>query len=122
MDLVDLRLMDGEDGTAVRLPEQLGVLEEMRPKGGLGLIGVSNADVEGLQVALGLVDVGEVQSPYSIRDRSGEAVLERCRERSSGSCRASRHGRLHRVHGAAAAAAIVMGCHASQTSAAARRS
>src|SRR6201994_5169442 len=42
MDLVNLRVMDEETDVAIPLPEQLGVLEDMRQEGKLDLIGVSN--------------------------------------------------------------------------------
>jgi aryl-alcohol dehydrogenase-like predicted oxidoreductase len=76
MDLVNLRVM-GEDGApGTPEPEQLGALEDLRREGKLDLIGVSNVNVEGLERALGLVDVAEVQNAFSILDRSGEAVLD----------------------------------------------
>jgi aryl-alcohol dehydrogenase-like predicted oxidoreductase len=80
MDLVNLRVMDEETDTAVPLPEQLGVLAELRQEGKLDLIGVSNVSLEGLQRALELVDVGEVQNAYSIMDREHEDLVELCRK------------------------------------------
>jgi pyridoxine 4-dehydrogenase len=81
MDLVNLRLLDDTGGPGVPLPEQLGVLEDMRQEGKLDLIGVSNVTLEGVERALELVDLGEVQNAYSILDRSDEPILELCRER-----------------------------------------
>jgi pyridoxine 4-dehydrogenase len=80
MDLVNLRVMGDHGAPGVPEPEQLGALEDLRREGKLDLIGVSNVDVEGLERALGLVDVAEVQNAYSILDRSGEAVLDRASE------------------------------------------
>jgi aryl-alcohol dehydrogenase-like predicted oxidoreductase len=80
MDLVNLRLLDDSGGPGVPLPEQLGVLEDMRQEGKLDLIGVSNVTVEGVQRALELVELGEVQNAYNILDRADEAIVDLCRE------------------------------------------
>ena len=81
MDLVNLRVMGGDGAPGVPEPEQLGTLEDLRREGKLDLIGVSNVSAEGLEQALELVDVAEVQNAYSILDRSGEAVLDLASER-----------------------------------------
>jgi len=81
MDLVNLRVMGGDGAPGVPEPEQLGTLEDLRREGKLDLIGVSNVSAEGLERALELVDVAEVQNAYSILDRSGEAVLDLASER-----------------------------------------
>jgi aryl-alcohol dehydrogenase-like predicted oxidoreductase len=81
MDLVNLRLLDASGGPGVPLPEQLGVLEDMRREGKLDLIGVSNVTLEGVEQALGLVGLGAVQNAYSILDRADEPIVELCRER-----------------------------------------
>jgi aryl-alcohol dehydrogenase-like predicted oxidoreductase len=80
MDLVNLRLLDDTGGPGVPLPEQLGVLEDMRQEGKLDLIGVSNVTVEGVERALELVELGEVQNAYNILDRADEAIVDLCRE------------------------------------------
>ena len=80
MDLVNLRLLGDDGGADVPLPEQLGVLEDMRQEGKLDLIGVSNVTLEGVERALALVDLGEVQNAYSILDRADEPIVELCRE------------------------------------------
>jgi aryl-alcohol dehydrogenase-like predicted oxidoreductase len=81
MDLVNLRLLDADHGRpSVPLPEQLGELEDMRQEGKLDLIGVSNVSVEGLERALELVDVAEIQNAYSILDREHEPLLDAARE------------------------------------------
>jgi aryl-alcohol dehydrogenase-like predicted oxidoreductase len=82
MDLVNLRVMSDGGGPDLPLPEQLGVLEDMRAEGKLDLIGVSNVTLEGVQMALELVEIGEVQNAYSIIDRSDEATVDLCRERA----------------------------------------
>lgn len=81
MDLVNLRLIDASGGPDVPLPEQLGVLEDMRQEGKLDLIGVSNVTLEGVEQALELVELGEVQNAYSIVNRADEPIVELCRER-----------------------------------------
>jgi pyridoxine 4-dehydrogenase len=80
MDLVNLRLLGEAGGPDVPLPEQLGTLEDLRQEGKLDLIGVSNVTREGVEQALGLVDLGEVQNAYSIIDRADEPIVELCRE------------------------------------------
>lgn len=81
MDLVNLRLLDGEGASDVPLPEQLGALEDLRQEGKLKLIGLSNVSCEHVEQALELVDVASVQNGYSILDRTSEDVLELCEQR-----------------------------------------
>jgi aryl-alcohol dehydrogenase-like predicted oxidoreductase len=81
MDLVNLRLLEGDGGPEVPLAEQLGALEDLRREGKLELIGISNVSHAQAEEALELVDVAGVQNAYSILDRSGEDVLELSRER-----------------------------------------
>jgi pyridoxine 4-dehydrogenase len=81
MDLVNLRLADEHGAPDVPLPEQLGVLEEMRAEGKLDLIGVSNVSLEGVRRALELAEIAQVQNAYSIIDRAHEPIVELCRER-----------------------------------------
>jgi pyridoxine 4-dehydrogenase len=81
IDLVNLRLLDGEGAPAVPLDEQLGALEDMRSEGKLELIGVSNVSRAQAEHALDLVDLACVQNGFSILDRTAEPVLELCVER-----------------------------------------
>jgi pyridoxine 4-dehydrogenase len=81
IDLVNLRLLDEGDGPPVPMPEQLGMLEDLRREGKLDLIGVSNVDQVRLEQALELVELGEVQNSYNVIDRRDEPLLEVCRER-----------------------------------------
>jgi aryl-alcohol dehydrogenase-like predicted oxidoreductase len=81
MDLVNLRSMSGDAGGGVPEPEQLGALEDLKREGKLDLIGVSNVSREGVERALDLVEVAEVQNAYSILDRAHEPILDLCRER-----------------------------------------
>ncbi len=80
IDLVNLRLFDEHDREG-RLPEQLGVLEDLRREGKLDLIGVSNAAPETVSRALELVDVACVQNAYSVVNRAREDELTLCEER-----------------------------------------
>jgi aryl-alcohol dehydrogenase-like predicted oxidoreductase len=80
MDLVNLRLMEEGEGPDVPMAEQLGALEDLRKEGKLDLIGVSNARVERAAHALELVELGEIQNPYSIIDRDDQPTLEFARE------------------------------------------
>jgi aryl-alcohol dehydrogenase-like predicted oxidoreductase len=81
MDLVNLRLLDGEAEPNVPLADQLGALEELRQQGKLDLIGISNVDRATAEQALALADVAGIQNGYSILDRSSAEVLQLCRER-----------------------------------------
>jgi aryl-alcohol dehydrogenase-like predicted oxidoreductase len=81
LDLVNLRLIDGDDGSAIPLEEQLFVLEEMRREGKLDLIGLSNVDPATVLRALEFVDVAEIQNGYSIIDRQDDELVEFARER-----------------------------------------
>ena len=80
MDLVNLRLMEEGEGPDVPLAEQLGALEDLRKEGKLDLIGVSDAGVERAAHALELIELGEIQNPYSIIDRDDQPTLEFARE------------------------------------------
>jgi aryl-alcohol dehydrogenase-like predicted oxidoreductase len=81
IDLVNLRLLDGDGAPAVPLADQLDALEDLRREGKLELIGLSNVTCTQVEQALELVDVAGVQNGYSILDRTGEEVLDFCAER-----------------------------------------
>jgi pyridoxine 4-dehydrogenase len=81
MDLVNLRLMDEGEASAVPLAEQVGALEDLRQQGKLDLIGISSAGRERIERALELVEVSEIQNSYSIIDREDDPIVELCRER-----------------------------------------
>jgi aryl-alcohol dehydrogenase-like predicted oxidoreductase len=80
MDLVNLRLMSSEVSSDL-LADQLGTLEDLRSEGKLDLIGISEAGADAVRRALELVEIAEVQNAYSLVNRSGEDVLDLCRER-----------------------------------------
>ena len=81
LDLVNLRLVEAGDDTAIPLEEQLSALEDMRQEGKLDLIGLSNVDQAQVQLALEFVDVAEIQNGYSIIDRQDDELVEFARER-----------------------------------------
>ena len=76
---VNLRLADDASEPSVDLDSQLAEMVALRDEGKIGGIGISNVTVEQLRQALpvGLVCV---QNPYSVLDRSGEPLLQLCRE------------------------------------------
>lgn len=80
MAMVNLRLLD-DPPPGVGLADQVGELDDMRREGKVELIGLSNATRAQLDEALAVAPVAAVQNGYSILDRSGEDVLDRCRER-----------------------------------------
>jgi pyridoxine 4-dehydrogenase len=82
LDLVNLRLLEGDGTAEVTLAEQLGALADLRAEGKLDLIGLSNARGATVEEALDLVDIAGVQNGYSILERGGEDVLELCAERN----------------------------------------
>src|SRR4051812_33794474 len=81
LDLVNLRLVADRHDAAVPLEEQLSALEDMRQEGKLDLIGLSNVDQTNVQLALQVVDVGEIQNGYSIVDRQDDELVEFARKR-----------------------------------------
>ncbi len=81
MDLVNLRVADASGGPGEPTEEQIVTLQELQREGKLDLIGVSNVTLEGLQLAAGLTELGEVQNAYSVMDRSNEPLVDFCAER-----------------------------------------
>jgi aryl-alcohol dehydrogenase-like predicted oxidoreductase len=81
LDLVNLRLVETRDDTAIPLEEQLSALEDMRQEGKLDLIGLSNVDQAKVRLALQFVDVAEIQNGYSIIDRQDDEMVEFAQER-----------------------------------------
>jgi pyridoxine 4-dehydrogenase len=75
LDLVNLRLVDAGQDTAVPLEEQLSALEDLRQEGKLDLIGLSNVDQMQVQRALELVDVAAIQNLYNIIERRDDELI-----------------------------------------------
>ena len=81
--VVNLRLLDaGHDSPAdqrVDLDSQLAEMAALREEGKIGGIGLSSLTIDQLHQGLP-VGIACVQNPYSLLDRSGEPLLELCRE------------------------------------------
>jgi aryl-alcohol dehydrogenase-like predicted oxidoreductase len=60
--------------------ESIGALKRLQDEGKIRLIGVSNVDLDELEIARGIVDVVSVQNRFNLNDRSSEDVLARCEE------------------------------------------
>jgi len=79
---VNLRLLDAGhegDGGPVDLDSQLAEMVALRDEGKIGGIGISNVTFEQLRHARP-VGLACVQNAYSLLDRSGEPLLDLCRE------------------------------------------
>jgi aryl-alcohol dehydrogenase-like predicted oxidoreductase len=81
VDLVNLRLVETGDDSAIPLEQQLAALEDMRQEGKLDLIGLSNVDRATVQLACEFVDVAGIQNGYSIVDRQDETMVDCAAER-----------------------------------------
>ena len=76
IDLYQLHTSRGGEGG--RYEEALGTLKELRDEGKIRHVGVSNVDVDQLELARGIVEVVSVQNRYSFGDRASEPVLREC--------------------------------------------
>jgi pyridoxine 4-dehydrogenase len=76
LDLVNLRLVETGDDSAIPLEAQLSALEDMRQEGKLDLIGLSNVDQATVECALEFVDVAEIQNGYGIIDRQDDEMVD----------------------------------------------
>jgi pyridoxine 4-dehydrogenase len=81
VDVVNLRLLDADHagGQGVDLDSQLAEMVALRDEGKIGGIGMSNVTVDQLRQALP-ASIVCVQNAYSLLDRSGEPLLDLCRE------------------------------------------
>ncbi len=86
IDVVNLRLVDELPGgqslptdERVDLDSQLAEMAALRDEGKIGGIGISNASLDQVRRALP-AGIACVQNAYSLLDRSGEPILELCRE------------------------------------------
>jgi aryl-alcohol dehydrogenase-like predicted oxidoreductase len=83
--VVNLRLLDvGQGGRApgdqpVDLDSQLAEMVSLRDEGKIGAIGMSNVTIDQLRQGLP-AGIACVQNAYSVLDRSGEPLLDLCRE------------------------------------------
>jgi pyridoxine 4-dehydrogenase len=76
---IDLYQLHAPDPN-VPYEDSIGTLKELQDEGKIRLIGVSNVDLDELEVASGIVDVVSVQNRYNLADRSSDDVLDRCEE------------------------------------------
>ncbi|MET0900573.1 MAG: oxidoreductase [Mycobacterium sp.] len=74
---VNLRLMDS-DGPDALFDDQLAVMIAARDAGLIGGIGLSNIDLPHLVHAATQTEIACVQNPFSLADRSSQAVLDEC--------------------------------------------
>ena len=82
---VNLRRMPDDelpDGVRpVALEDQLAEMVALREEGKIGGIGISNATLDQVEIAIQAAGIVCVQNPFSLLDRHDAAVLDRCRER-----------------------------------------
>lgn len=64
--------------------EQFGLLKELQDEGLVRHVGLSEASVEDIVEASGVVDITTVQNRYNLEDRRYEDVLEHCERNSIG--------------------------------------
>jgi pyridoxine 4-dehydrogenase len=81
VDVVNLRLLDADHagGQDVDFDSQLAEMAALRHEGKIGAIGISNVTIDQLRQALP-IGIVCVQNAYSLLDRSGEPLLDLCRE------------------------------------------
>lgn len=76
LDVVNLRV--GMTGAGAPLAEEFGVLAELREKGLIRHLGLSNVTAEQLTEGQTVAPVVTVQNLYNIADRADDALLDRC--------------------------------------------
>jgi pyridoxine 4-dehydrogenase len=74
IDLYQLHAVDPK----VPFEEQIGALRELRDKGKIRLIGLSNVNLEQVRRAEQIVEIASVQNNYNVGNRTSEPVLEHC--------------------------------------------
>jgi aryl-alcohol dehydrogenase-like predicted oxidoreductase len=77
LDRIDLYQLHAVD-PGVPLEESVGALAELRDRGKIAHVGLSNVDGEELERAREIVPVVSVQNRYSVAERDTEPVLDRC--------------------------------------------
>ena len=80
VDRIDVYYLHRPD-PAVPYEESIGALKELKDEGKIRHVAVSNANMERLAIARGIVDIAAVQNQYSLTDRRSQDVLDEC-ERS----------------------------------------
>ncbi len=80
IDLYQLHRIDRK----VPAEDQLGALKELQSQGKIRHIGLSEVNVQQIEMARRLVPIVSVQNRYSLADRGSENVLEYCQENEIG--------------------------------------
>ena len=79
---VNLRLMGAGEGVdpshRVSLDDQLAEMVALRDEGKIGGIGISNASLAEVEIAIGSAQITCVQNPYSLLAQDDGGVLDRC--------------------------------------------
>ncbi|MGH7566684.1 MAG: aldo/keto reductase [Gemmatimonadota bacterium] len=79
VDRIDLYQLHAPD-PQVPYEDSIGALKDFQDEGKIRLVGVSNVDLDELEIARGIVEVVSVQNRYNLNDRSSDDVLDRCEE------------------------------------------
>jgi pyridoxine 4-dehydrogenase len=79
LDTIDLYQFHRPD-PKVPYEESVGALVRLRDDGKIRMIGVSNVNLEQLEIALRVAGAVSVQNRYNLADRDSEPVLRRCEE------------------------------------------
>ena len=78
---VNLRRLDPEHvqpGTEVPLDDQLAEMVALREEGKIAGVGISNATIDQVRIAIDTAGIVCVQNPFSLLDRHDEDVLDLC--------------------------------------------
>jgi pyridoxine 4-dehydrogenase len=83
VDRIDLYYLHRPD-PEVPYEESIGALKELKDEGKIRHVAVSNANMERLAIARGIVDIAAVQNQYSLTDRRSQDVLDECERNGIG--------------------------------------
>jgi aryl-alcohol dehydrogenase-like predicted oxidoreductase len=83
VDRIDLFQLHVVDPT-VPEEDQYGELAALQSEGKVRLVGLSNVDIDQIDLASSIVEVASVQNRYNLADRSSDEVLRYCTERGIG--------------------------------------
>jgi pyridoxine 4-dehydrogenase len=76
LELLQLHRIDPQ----IPLPDQIGILRELRHEGKVGRIGLSEVSVDQLDQATAITEIASVQNRYSLLAREYEPVLKACED------------------------------------------
>jgi len=83
LDRIDVYYLHRPD-PEVPYEESIGALKELKDEGKIRHVAVSNANMERLAIARGIVDIAAVQNQYSLTDRRSQDVLDECERNGIG--------------------------------------